>query len=591
MATVKVIQVRANLRAAIRYGVKGAKTGMGEYVSSGVGAFSQERIVDMAVDRFEYSQEAAELHAQNMGTRRRGRRPSVLAHHIIQSFKPGETNASEAHQIGVEFIKKIAGGHEHDWVVATHIDKHHIHNHIYLNPVNNKTLERMKVRPWTLKNWRGISDELCRGRGLSVIDTKPQRYPRRRQIHEIYASLGGGSEKKWLAGIIDEAVVRAHNWGEFATLLREHNIGVSMRGANVVFSLPREGSRGVRGASLGAPYTQAALINRINGQVTPTFIAADRLVGEKDAHGVRRVFIPRGRDVFGRAVYMSVHDAQLIPRGNNFIGIAPENTMIDLCDAQGRYVATIPSSEVFKFFAHRQPHLGISRPAIRPRGKTEAQQRYFAKVDRQAETIKVKHSAEASEIRRRWAGMSGSRRAVYAREIVSRLDTESAKLDELIVKREKLSQEIEGSRFGAPTKRIELGRIDEAIARQELVVRSIHAGWQDTVGTDPQFTYINNRETTPVIVVPLQTVTMSEPAQATTHNNLGTDRLTYKSAQRAINELRTGEIPPAHKRAQAKSTQTLTREKAKVQEQERIRRIRRDGGKTLEEEQRKGHRL
>lgn len=93
----------------------------------------------------------------------------VLARHLIQSFFPGETTAEEAHQIGIELCDKILKG-KYEYVLTTHIDKGHIHNHILFNNVSFETGKAYQSNKKTYHQIRNHSDDLCRKYKLSVID-------------------------------------------------------------------------------------------------------------------------------------------------------------------------------------------------------------------------------------------------------------------------------------------------------------------------------------------------------------------------------------------------------------------------------------
>ena len=97
-----------------------------------------------------------------------GKTGGIQAHHIIQSFKPGEVTPGVANQLGKELAEKVAKGHE--CVVYTHADKDHIHNHIVINSVNHENGKKLHLHgQQAIDKVRGLSDELCKERGLSVV--------------------------------------------------------------------------------------------------------------------------------------------------------------------------------------------------------------------------------------------------------------------------------------------------------------------------------------------------------------------------------------------------------------------------------------
>ena len=110
----------------------------------------------------------------NLTGRQRGA-DDVIAYHLRQSFRPGEITPEQANQIGQELALKLTKGN-HAFVVCTHTDKHHIHNHIIFN---STTLDcTRKFRNFWGSTWavRRINDKLCLEHGLSIVeDPKPSR--------------------------------------------------------------------------------------------------------------------------------------------------------------------------------------------------------------------------------------------------------------------------------------------------------------------------------------------------------------------------------------------------------------------------------
>ena len=93
----------------------------------------------------------------------------VLMFHIRQSFKPGEVEPEKANEIGHELATRFTKGN-HPFVVVTHTDKEHIHNHIMFQAVNHDATKKFKDPYLSAKIIRRISDQLCLESGLSVIE-------------------------------------------------------------------------------------------------------------------------------------------------------------------------------------------------------------------------------------------------------------------------------------------------------------------------------------------------------------------------------------------------------------------------------------
>lgn len=94
----------------------------------------------------------------------------VLAHHIIQSFSPDDNLTPEqVHEIGRQTMLEFTGG-DYEFVIATHIDKNHLHNHIILSTTNTSTLKKFRWQKNTLKNLRAISDKHAAKYGAKIIE-------------------------------------------------------------------------------------------------------------------------------------------------------------------------------------------------------------------------------------------------------------------------------------------------------------------------------------------------------------------------------------------------------------------------------------
>ena len=111
-----------------------------------------------------------------MATKKKyGKEDKVLAYHYIESFKPGEVTPELAHKIGVEFAQECFGD-RFEVVIGTHLDRHHIHNHIVVNSVSFVDGGKFRSTPKSYYNEiRKVSDRLCREYGLSVIDDPQHR--------------------------------------------------------------------------------------------------------------------------------------------------------------------------------------------------------------------------------------------------------------------------------------------------------------------------------------------------------------------------------------------------------------------------------
>ena len=188
------------------------------------------------------------------------------AYHLIQSFLPDEVSYKEAHQIGVELADKLLEG-KYSYVVTTHIDKGHVHNHIIFCAADNVNHEKYHDCKKTYYNIRNLSDTLCREHELSVITPGEKRG---KTYKEWQAGKNGSSWKEQLKADIDEAIKNAATYEDCMGLIRAK--GYEIKGEDFgekahkfISFRPLDRERFVRGnaKSLGAEYTKERIKERI----------------------------------------------------------------------------------------------------------------------------------------------------------------------------------------------------------------------------------------------------------------------------------------------------------------------------------------
>lgn len=188
------------------------------------------------------------------------------AYHLIQSFLPGEVSYKEAHQIGVELADKLLEG-KYSYVVTTHIDKGHVHNHIIFCAADNVNHEKYHDCKKTYYNIRRLSDDLCREHELSIITPGEKRG---KTYKEWQANKNGSAWKEQLKANIDEAIKNAATYEDCIELIRAK--GYEVKGENFgekahkfISFRPLDRERFVRGSakSLGAEYTKERIKERI----------------------------------------------------------------------------------------------------------------------------------------------------------------------------------------------------------------------------------------------------------------------------------------------------------------------------------------
>lgn len=127
----------------------------------------------------------------------------IIAYHAIQSFKPGEGNADIVHEIGVKTAEKLFGD-RYQFVVCTHLDKEHLHNHIVINPISIVDGKRYHNSMKDIYKLREVSDELCKEYGLSIIDepkgkgqARNEYYQARSYIREIKKDMSDAVKRNY----------------------------------------------------------------------------------------------------------------------------------------------------------------------------------------------------------------------------------------------------------------------------------------------------------------------------------------------------------------------------------------------------------
>ncbi|MEQ2628374.1 relaxase/mobilization nuclease domain-containing protein [Peptoniphilus lacrimalis] len=247
MAITKIHPIKSTLNLAISYIVNGEKT--------------DEQIL---VSTHKCHQETA--HTQFLRTRNdAGTNGTVLARHLIQSFLPGEASPEMAHQIGLELCKKILKD-EYEFVLSTHIDKGHIHNHIIFNNVNMVTGKCYQSNKKSYHQIRYQSDKLCKENNLSVVDEFYETYRKKyktngKSWYENEQSKKGISWKSRLQFDIDRLIKQSKDWEEFLKKMAE--LGYEIKHGKHIAFKPKDKQRFTRSKTIGEDYTEEKLRERI----------------------------------------------------------------------------------------------------------------------------------------------------------------------------------------------------------------------------------------------------------------------------------------------------------------------------------------
>ena len=208
------------------------------------------------------------------------------AYHAYQSFKPGETTPQIAHNIGVKFAQQLWGD-RFQVVVATHVDKQHIHNHFVINSVS--FIDGKKFHS-TCESYFGqmrtLSDQLCEQHGLSVIRDPPKDGKATRSHSEWHDESDGKSTWRGLVKKdVDEVISRSSVWSQFLAGLKEKGYEVKTGVKHIAVNPPGK-ERFIRLRSLGEEYTEESIRKRLmdlNKQDNKESDHNDQLFDESDA--------------------------------------------------------------------------------------------------------------------------------------------------------------------------------------------------------------------------------------------------------------------------------------------------------------------
>ena len=192
-------------------------------------------------------------------------RGNNLAHHLIQSFEPGEVDYQKAHEIGKQLADAVTKG-QYEYVLTTHIDKGHIHNHIIFCAVNFVDYHKYNSNKRSYYGIRNMSDRLCRENGLSVV--VPQKGGKGKSYAEYLAEKTGTSWKGKLKIAVDGLIPQVSSFEEL--LSRLQGLGYEIKPGKYVSCRAPGQERFTRLKPLGADYTEEAIRERIEGRRTRT---------------------------------------------------------------------------------------------------------------------------------------------------------------------------------------------------------------------------------------------------------------------------------------------------------------------------------
>lgn len=449
MAVVKLGKpVKSNLggpNGAMAYIINPAKTDGGRLVSS-----NYERT------RTDYDALADPMLEDNENSPKGIQENSRLAYHIKLSFSPDDLVTPEkVHNLGVEFARRITGD-EYKFVVATHTDRHHLHDHIMVCAASRYG-EHLKAHlpKDIIDQWRAISDEICRREGLSVVfnpvveeqtrkmqdgetaegnvGTSPARDPERADetagpgeattpqttrraenreplerrygmsMEEIYAAAKGMGVKDRIRMLIDLTSSTAENLEDWKDMLDIRGVGVEVRGRHLTYTLKDTGFK-IRDAKLGQAYDMTNIMAGLaHTPVIP--ITFNRRLVAKQTRKTITVWLPGTH----RKKKITFDAKRLIDDGGSTLrAFLPRDRDQIILDPSNRYAGKTPTPGLYQWFgeptSRLEPQTTPERLPLRY-GVSPAQQRYYQAQARRLDRLAGEAKALNAAIR--WTRLAG----------------------------------------------------------------------------------------------------------------------------------------------------------------------------------------
>ena len=449
MAVVKLGRpVKSNLggpNGAMAYIINSAKTDGGRLVSS-----NYERT------RTDYDALADPMLEDNENSPKGIQENSRLAYHIKLSFSPDDLVTPEkVHNLGVEFARRITGD-EYKFVVATHTDRHHLHDHIMVCAASRYG-EHLKAHlpKDIIDQWRAISDEICRREGLSVVfnpvveeqtrkmqdgetaegnvGTSPARDPERadetagpgeattpqttRQaengeplerrygmsMEEIYAAAKGMGVKDRLRMLIDLTSSTAENLEDWKDMLDIRGVDVTVRGRHFTYTLKDTGFK-IRDEKLGQAYDMTNIMAGLaHTPVIP--VTFNRRLVAKQTRKTITVWLPGTH----RKKKITFDAKRLVDDGSSTLrAFLPRDRDQIILDPSNRYAGKTPTTGLYQWFgeptSRLEPQATPERLPLRY-GVSPAQQRYYQAQARRLDRLTGEAKALNTAIR--WTRLAG----------------------------------------------------------------------------------------------------------------------------------------------------------------------------------------
>ena len=384
------------------------------------------------------------------------RKNSRLAYHIKLSFSPDDPVTPErVHELGVEFARRITGG-EYKFVVATHTDRHHLHDHIMVCAASRYGKHLKAELPKDIiEQWRVIANEISEREGLSVIfnpvtervarkmrgdETTPDGTPAARErdpergdeaparnanepettarkaagreplerrygmsMEEIYASAKGLGVKDRLRMLIDLTLAGAENFEDWKDMLDVQGVAVAVRGQHFTYTLKDTGFK-VRDTKLGSAYDMTNIMAGL--QSTPVIpVTFNRRLVAKQTRKTITVWLPGTH----RKKKITFDAKRLVDDGGSTLrAFLPLHRDQIILDPSNRYAGKTTTHGLYQWFGEPASRLEpLATPERLPLryGVSPAQQRYYQAQARRLDQLAGEAQALNAAIR--WTKLAG----------------------------------------------------------------------------------------------------------------------------------------------------------------------------------------
>ena len=385
---------------AMAYIINPSKTDGGRLVSS-----------NYETSRTDWHRLAQPMMDDNQAAPKGIRKNSRLAYHLKMSFDPSDpVTAEQVHELGIEFARRVTGDN-YKFVVATHTDHAHLHNHIMVCAAARESPHLKAELPKDIiDQWRELCDEICKREGLSVIDKPIELVPTPEtgdlravesdekrhgySMAELYSTIKGQGVKDEIRTLVEIAAINSKDFAEWRSNLEASGVDVEIRGQHLTFQVKASGFK-VRDSKLGPAYRLTPIMARIGGEKMLQIVFNEHLIAKQTDKTVT-VWLPGTK----RQRKITIPKTHVLASGSTWRAFIPADRKQPIIDRRGRYVEHVRTARLYQWFGQPtekiQPLATPERLPIRA-GVTPEQQRYYAgqakRLDRLQEAARALNTA------------------------------------------------------------------------------------------------------------------------------------------------------------------------------------------------------